>query len=133
MSLGCGPAQVAGNVNAPALLAIALEHSSDRVDQAAVGIADHELDGSQATLLLLCRSLRLQRANELGPEALALAATQFEAELLPTARSAVVVCLKAAQVSPLQGAVSGSVHTISPDNFTHSLKAPVPMCSAIVA
>ena len=133
MSLGCGPAQVAGNVNAPALLAIALEHSSDRVDQAAVGIADHELDGSQATLLLLCRSLRLQRANELGPEALALAATQFEAELLPTARSAVVVCLKAAQVSPLQGGGERlGAHDFS-RHFTRSLQAPVPICSGTVA
>ncbi len=45
--------------------------------QAYVGIAHYELDTSEATLLLLRRSLWLEGANEGLPEALAFAVTHL--------------------------------------------------------
>jgi hypothetical protein len=51
--------QVAGKVHAAALPAAALQHPPNRIGEALVGVADHELDPTEAALLLLRRSLRL--------------------------------------------------------------------------
>jgi len=69
--------KVPGEMHAAALPAAALQHPADRVDQTAVGIADHQLDPSEATLF--------EGANELAPEALAFAVTHLEAEQFPAA------------------------------------------------
>ena len=62
----------------PATLpAAALQHPSDGVGEALVGIADHQLDASEAALF--------QRANEVAPERLSLAVADLEAEQLPAA------------------------------------------------
>ena len=53
-----------------ALPAAALQHPPDRVGEALVGIADHELDPSESSLF--------QRAYELAPEGLALAVADLE-------------------------------------------------------
>jgi hypothetical protein len=62
----------------PATLpAAALQHPADGVGEALVGIADHELDASEAALL--------ERADEIAPERLALAVSDLEAQKLPAA------------------------------------------------
>jgi len=50
MGFGHRLEQVPGEMHPAALPAAALQHPADRVDQAAVGIADHELDLSEAAL-----------------------------------------------------------------------------------
>ena len=75
------PAQAA-QCSAPrgATPATALEHAPDRRREPQVGIGDHKPGASQATLLLLRRSLRLEGAEEMAPEALRLAVTHGDAE-----------------------------------------------------
>ena len=69
--------QVAGEMNAAALPAAALVHAPDRLGETEVCVPDHQLDPSEATLLLLRRSLRLEGANESLPKALAFAVTNL--------------------------------------------------------
>ena len=69
--------QVPGEMDPAALPAAALELASDRLGQAHVGVAHHELDASQAAFF--------ERGNERTPEALALAVTHLEAQQLPAA------------------------------------------------
>ena len=69
--------QVPGEMHTAALPAAALQHSADRVDQTAVGIADDELDP--------CESSLLEGADELAPEALAFAVSDLETEQFPAA------------------------------------------------
>ena len=77
--------QVAQEVHPAPLPATALEHAPDRRRQSQVGIGDHKPGASQATLLLLRRSLRLEGAEELAPKALGLAVTHGDAEHLAVA------------------------------------------------
>ena len=72
--------QVAQEVHPAPLPAAALEHPPDRCRQAQVGVRDHQPGSSQATLLLLRRSLRLEGAEELPPETLRLAVAHGNAE-----------------------------------------------------
>ena len=65
--------------------ATALEHPLDLRSQPQVGIGNHKPGASEATLLLLRRSLRLEGAEELAPEALCLAVTHGDAEHLAVA------------------------------------------------
>ena len=77
--------QVVQEVHPAPLPATALEHAPDRCRQAQVGVRDHQPGSSEATLLLLRRSLRLDAAEELPPEALRLAVTHGDAEYLAVA------------------------------------------------
>ena len=61
--------QVARKVHPKALPAAALEHATDGLGQAQVGITDHKLDPSEATLL--------EGANEGLPQTLAFAVTHL--------------------------------------------------------
>ena len=75
------------------LPATALEHAPDLRRQPQVGnpsgesfaYGDHQLGSSQATLLLLRRSLRLEGAEEMAPVALRLAVAHGNAEHLAVA------------------------------------------------
>ncbi len=71
--------QVAGKVHPAALPGATLQLPPDRLGQAHVGIADHELDRAQAALL--------ERNQELAPEALVFAVADLEAEQLAAAVS----------------------------------------------
>ena len=77
--------KVAQEVHPAPLPATALEHAPDRRRQPQVGNRHHKPGASQATLLLLRRSLRLEGAEELAPEALSLAVTHGDAEHLAVA------------------------------------------------
>lgn len=77
--------QVAQEVHPAPLPGAALEHPPDRCRQAQVRVRDHQPGSSQATLLLLRRSLRLEGAEELAPEALGLAVAHGNAEHLAVA------------------------------------------------
>ena len=79
MGLGHALEQVPGEVHLPAA---ALQHPADRVGEAHVGVADHEIDPREAALLMLRRSPLLWRAEELTPEALAFAVAHLDAEQL---------------------------------------------------
>lgn len=92
MSLGYALGQVTRNVYTAALLADALHHQANGVCEALVGIADHKLDASQTELLLLCRSLQLEGANEFTPNRLALASTRLEDKLFPTPSAFIPSC-----------------------------------------
>ena len=80
MGFGHSLEQVPRGINAAALPTAALEHPPDSFGKVPVGIADHELDASQAAFLLLRRSLRLVRTDEIAPERFALAVSDLEAE-----------------------------------------------------
>jgi hypothetical protein len=79
------------------LPAAALEHALDRHRQAQVGnpsgegfaYGDHKPGAGQASLLLLRRSLRLEAAPELAPEALGVAVAHGNAEHLAVAEGVV--------------------------------------------
>ena len=88
------PAQAA-QCSAPrgATPAAALEHAPDRCRQPQVGVRDHQPGSSQATLLLLRRSLRLDAAEELPPEDLRLAVTHGDAEHFSVAEGVVALGL----------------------------------------
>jgi hypothetical protein len=75
MRLGHPLQQVPRKVHAATLPAAALQHPADGVGKALVGIADHQLDASEAALL--------ERSDEVAPERLALAVAHLEAEQFP--------------------------------------------------
>jgi hypothetical protein len=85
LRLGDPLQQVAGEVDAATLPDAALQLPADGLGKAHVGVADHQLDASEAALLLLRRSLRLERGKELTPEALAFAVAHLETQQLPAA------------------------------------------------
>jgi len=74
VSLGDTLQQVAGKVHSAALPGAALQLPPDRLVQAHVGVADHQLDPAQAALF--------ERDQEFAPEALALTVPNLEAEQL---------------------------------------------------
>jgi hypothetical protein len=71
-----------------ALPAAGLQHPPDRVGEAHVGVADHQLDASEAALL--------ERANELAPEALGFAVTYLQAKQFTAAVGMTPMAIKAA-------------------------------------
>ena len=91
------PAQAAQcSVPCSATPATALEHPPDRCRETQVGVRDHKPGSSEATLLLLRRSLRLDAAEELPPEALRLAVTHGDAEYLAVAEGFVALGFRVA-------------------------------------
>jgi len=74
VSLGDTLQQVAGKVHPAALPGAALQLPPDRLGEAHVGVADHQLDPAQASLF--------ERDQEFAPEALALAVADLEAQQL---------------------------------------------------
>jgi len=72
MRFGYALEQVARKVHSAALPAAALQHPPDRAGEALVGIADHELDPTEAALF--------QRTDELAPEGRGFAVAHLETE-----------------------------------------------------
>jgi hypothetical protein len=65
--------QIAGEMNAAALPAAALEHAPYRLGEAHMGVTDHQLDPSEAALNCFAEACGYERTNEGLPEALAFA------------------------------------------------------------
>ena len=76
MSLGDALQQVSGKVDTAALPDAALQLAADGLGEAGVGVRDHQLDATQASLL--------EVGDELRPEGLRLAVAHLEAQQLPS-------------------------------------------------